>query len=336
MEERPTELQQSALAAEPAGWAVCEWAAGLWGRGLSVDGHAGSPAPLAQSSSSTARTSRSEYVSDAARYRLLPRTERAPEARDPSSASVDCAPKTATTCALCLPSHRTSSHQAPGSSWTGRSRFPRERPAGIYPKYRVGRHLGYRAARRLCAPSLPGSLGLCASLLLRAPPRPAGAARLGPSERPGLWPEPARRRGFCRCSLRFCYRCCCPPAAGRWKVSGVWVPRATGKPRSVGPRAEHTSKEALCSSRLLAAFFGGTASIWTRHLLPKTAVWPWVFVEIAYSQSRETRPSGFLTSGRRGNVGDPASKRGLRDWALGRVKRNSSGWGLHWLGTRCS
>lgn len=198
MEERPTELQQSALAAEPAGWAVCEWAAGLWGRGLSVDGHAGSPAPLAQSSSSTARTSRSEYVSDAARYRLLPRTERAPEARDPSSASVDCAPKTATTCALCLPSHRTSSHQAPGSSWTGRSRFPRERPAGIYPKYRVGRHLGYRAARRLCAPSLPGSLGLCASLLLRAPPPPrrrgparplrAPRAMAGARPPPGLLP----------------------------------------------------------------------------------------------------------------------------------------------------
>lgn len=81
---------------------------------------------------------------------------------------------------------------------------------------------------------------------------------------------------------------------------------------------------------------GGTASIWTRHRLPKAAVRPWVFVGIAYSQSRETRPSGFRTSGRRGNVGDPASRRGLRDWAFGRVKRNSSGWGLHWLGTRCS
>lgn len=94
VEERPTELQQSALAAEPAGWAVCEWAAGLWGRGLSVDGQAGSPAPLAQSGRSTARTSRSEYVSGAARYRLLPRTASAQGAQDLSSASVDCAPRT--------------------------------------------------------------------------------------------------------------------------------------------------------------------------------------------------------------------------------------------------
>lgn len=86
MEERPTELQRSALAAEPAGWAVCEWAAGLWGRGRSVDGQASRPAPLAQSGRSNARTSRSEYVSGAARSRLLPRTAHALGARDPSSA----------------------------------------------------------------------------------------------------------------------------------------------------------------------------------------------------------------------------------------------------------
>lgn len=140
--------------------------------------------------------------------------------------------------------------QRPGSSWTGPSRFPRERPAGIYPEYRVGRHLRYRAARLLCAPSLPGSLGLCASLLPQAPPAPPARPGSAPPERSGLWPEPARRRGFCRCSLRCCCRCCCPPAAGRWKVSGVGVPRATGEPRSMGPRAEHTSKKALGSSRL--------------------------------------------------------------------------------------
>lgn len=86
MEERPTELQRSALAAEPAGWAVCEWAAGLWGRGRCVDGQADRPAPLAQSGRSNAGTSRSEYVSGAARSRLLPRTAHAPGARDPSSA----------------------------------------------------------------------------------------------------------------------------------------------------------------------------------------------------------------------------------------------------------
>lgn len=256
MEERPTELQQSALAAEPAGWAVCEWAAGLWGRGLSVDGQAGNPAPLAQSGSSTARTSRSEYVSGAARYRLLTRTARAPGARDPSSASVDCAPKTATTCTLCFPSHRTSSHPAP--------RILLDRSVQI-PAGTTCRHLpgvpGWATPRLQSHPSALRPLPAGISWTVREPspsgaPSPAGAARLGPSERPGLWPEPARRRGFCRCSLRCCCRCYCPPAAGRWKVSGVGVPRATGEPRGVGPRAEHTSKEALCSSRLRSPFWG--------------------------------------------------------------------------------
>lgn len=190
MEERPTELQQSALAAEPAGWAVCEWAAGPWGRGLSVDGQAGNPAPLAQSGSSTARTSRSEYVSSAARHRLLTRTARASGARDPSSASVGCArkPRPPAPSASRVIGHPAT--QRPGSSWTGPSRFPRERPAGIYPEYRVGRHLGYRAARLLCAPSLPGSLGLCASLLLRAPPAPPARPGSAPPSAPGYGRSP--------------------------------------------------------------------------------------------------------------------------------------------------
>lgn len=39
-------------------------------------------------------------------------------------------------------------------------------------------------------------------------------------------------------------------------MSGVGVPRVTGEPRRVGPRAEHTSKEALGSSRLRSLRLG--------------------------------------------------------------------------------
>lgn len=184
MEERPTELQQSALAAEPAGWAVCEWAAGLWRRGLSVDGQAGGPAPLAQSGRSTARTSRSEYVSGAARYRLLPRTARAPGARDPSSASVDCSPRTATTCAPCFPSHRASSHPAP--------RILLDRSVQI-PAGTTCRHLpgapGWATPRWQSRPSALRPLPDGISWTVREPsssgaPSPAGAARLAPHRAP--------------------------------------------------------------------------------------------------------------------------------------------------------
>lgn len=163
----------------------------------------------------------------------------------------------ATTCALRFPSHWASSHPAP--------RILLDRSVQI-PAGTTCRHLpgvpGWATPRLQSSPSalLPLPDGI--SWTVREPsssgvPSPAGAARLGPpTERPGLWPEPARRRGFCRCSLRCCCRCCFPPAAGRWKVSGVGVPRATGEPRSVGPWAEHTSKETLGSSRLRSPLWG--------------------------------------------------------------------------------
>lgn len=202
---------------------------------------------------------------------------------------------------------------SPGSSWTGPSRFPRDRPAGISPEPRVGRHLGYGAARLLCSPSLPGSLDCVGAFFLGRPqPRRRGPAR--PPERSGLWPEPARRRGFCHCSLRCCCHCyCCPPAAGRWKVSDVGVPRTTGESCRMGPWAERTSKEALGWSRLRSPHWG---HCWQLDSAP-TAVQPWVFVGIAYTPSGEPRPSGFRTSGRQGNVGDQHLGGRQWDWALG-------------------
>lgn len=197
MEERPTELQQSALAAEPAGWAVCEWAAGLWGRGRSVDGQAGGPAPLAQSSGSNARTSRSEYVSGAAGSRFLPRTERAPGAWDPSSARSGPCPREPRPPAP-LPPESSGVEPSSAPILLDRSvQIPAGPTCRHLPGARVGRHLGYGAARLLCARSLPGSLGLCESRLSRAPPappaRPGSAprapramARAGPP--PGLLP----------------------------------------------------------------------------------------------------------------------------------------------------
>lgn len=226
---------RGALAAEPTGWAVCEWAVGLWGRGRSVDRQAGSPAPLAQSGRSNARTSRSEYVSGAARSRLLPRTARAPGARDPSPARRGL-----------YPENRDHPRPLPPESSGVESRSAPDPPGPVRPDSRGtdlpasprSAGLGDTSVTEppvcFAPPPCRGSLGLCPSLLLGRPqPRRRGPAR--PPERPGLWPEPARRRGFCRCSLGCCCRrCCCPPAAGRWKVSGVGVPRAIGELRRVG------------------------------------------------------------------------------------------------------
>lgn len=190
MEERPTELQRSALPAEPAGWAVCEWAAGLWGRGRSVDRQDNGPAPLAQSGRSNARTSRSEYVSGAARSRLLPRTAHTPGARDPSSARRGLYPES-----------RDHLRPLPPESSSVESRSTPDPPGPVCPD-----------SRGTDLPASPRSAGLGDTSVTEppvcfAPPPcrdlldctrafssgalgPAGAAPLGPPSAPGYGPSP--------------------------------------------------------------------------------------------------------------------------------------------------
>lgn len=191
MEERPTELQRSALAAEPAGWAVCEWAAGLWGRGRSVDGQASRPAPLAQSGRSNARTSRSEYVSGAARSRLLPRTAHALGARDPSSARRGLYPES-----------RDHLRPLPPESSSVESRSTPDPPGPVRPDSRgpTCRHLpgarGWATPRLRSRPSAlrPLPAGISWTVRERAFSSgalgPAGAAPLGPPSAPGYGPSP--------------------------------------------------------------------------------------------------------------------------------------------------
>lgn len=76
-----------------------------------------------------------------------------------------------------------------------------------------------------------------------------------------------------------------------------------------------------------AALLGGTAGSWTQHHLPKDAVRLWVFVGIAYTFSRETRPSGFRTSEGEEMWATQQTRQGLRDWTLGRGEAGLPGLG---------
>lgn len=123
--------------------------------------------------------------------------------------------------------------QRPGSSWTGPSRFPRDRPASIAGSERcLGPESLVSTAPSLCSISCHRARVLLAARQADLHPgvrSPAGAGWRGPARLPEPawpWPEPAHHRhcrhpGSCRCSLR-CY-CCCPLAVTRWKVSSVGV-----------------------------------------------------------------------------------------------------------------
>nr|XP_023407237.1 ephrin type-B receptor 3 [Loxodonta africana] len=180
-EAPPTERRQSALLAQPARLAVCEWAACRWGRGLALTGQARDPAPLALSGRASAGHSRSEYVSGAARSRLRPRTARAPGAPDPSRARSrppqDCAPAPRPPAPPPGPPPRVLRRRAPRTlldrsvqipasprtSEVGAPQLPRSHPPGSHPQW----------------PGPPGT---------RREPRPEPAG--GPS--PGH-PQPRRR-----------------------------------------------------------------------------------------------------------------------------------------------
>lgn len=81
-----------------------------------------------------------------------------------------------------------------------------------------------------------------------------------------------------------------------------------------------------------AALLGGTAGSWTQHHLPKDAVRPWVFVGIAYTLSRETRPSGFRTSEGEEMWATQQTRQGLRYWTLGRGEAGLPGLGAALVG----
>lgn len=94
----------------------------------------------------------------------------------------------------------------------------------------------------------------------------------------------------------------------------------------MGPRTEHTSKEALGSCRLRSLAWGNCWQLDSAPS-PKSRSSAVGFVGIAYTLSRETRPSGFRTSEGEEMWATQQTRQGLRDWTLGRGEA-----GLHGLG----